>query len=1133
MEWALLLLLLLAIVVLLFAGWQWLRARYDVRDPRDLVDLIRYRFGESRASRHDSERWYYSRRSLGSLLVALVLLLIVVVLLSRGSAWLRGPTDDHFVVRIAPFIVAGQDERQGRLLAEQLASALRTQINAEIDLQSIDVRVASHEAAVALAQEQRIDVLIWGEALQGFTANQPGLSPRLVWHPDEPFVPRTWPGFDLRFALPATYDLALQPLNGAVVLPLLIDSLYDFSHGNIDRTNAKAEALLRDYSGQLRSEILTMLLAINDWSIGVYGDAEQHARTTLASVDRPEHWNNLGIILNDSGQVALGEAAFRQSLALAPDFALAHANLARSLLDQQRPAEALASIIRATQLTSDPRLLTTLGDAQRANGQLEAARDTFATILRDDPDNTAAQVEAAVLSLTDVPTATGRLEWELERPPVRSEQQLAEVRQQVDGAIARIAAQRADYLQHGNAYGVAGRIVMQRLSEQHAARLQQQIYTHTYDWLLAQIEAGRIEAAQQRNALARLWDGLRGRRTLLEEARVQANMLRDYLPARQFDLWYQDGRAAYYGGNLEAAQRAWDEAQAIADGAPADTPQHTRPEAHYGRAQISLAAGNRAEARERLNTALARDGRFFPAHTQLAVLAEQDSLWPEAAAHYRWLAEQRPFDPVGPLGLARALQAQGNLAEAEAAVLPLANAGNADALILLGRLYRTAGRLDEAERALQRAFEVAPGRPDLHEERAAVALARNDLVTAEAALKQALRIDEGRTSAHITLGQLYAERLDQPEAAAEQLRAAARLEPDNANAQRWLGEALLQLGDPEAAASAFQRALDASPGDYVARHGLAQAFLAQDRLGQAAQEEQRALADSNGTFVPALIGMGNIAQRLGRFDEAQAHYTAALAQDASATGAHLGLGRVAFVQGDMASAANYYRQGLAVDPQNVRLLLALGDLLVQTGDTVGALDVYEQARQAAPNNASVHASLGRALWQAGQGDAALAQLDRALRIDPNDADTLLLIGDISESMGRLDAALEAYGRAARVRSDWYEPYYRRGTLLMRQQRTAEAINDLERSVRLNAEFPQGAYWLGRAYRAADRLSDAERMLRRAIELKPDYYEARFFLGQTLEALGRPDEARGVYESIVAQAPPNDPWHVEAQQALSR
>jgi len=1183
MLWALLALLLVATIIVVA---RWLRTRYDVRNFQDLRDLLYGRLitieprrirssdlphltdplrrlrlfisrlpfllpkrslfklpsfklpkrpsfklplprGKLPAFKFPSLRWKWLAAALG--------LGLLLGLVWRGGALLRTPPPaDAFVVRVAPFTMAGQDVRQGRVLAEQLVSALGSQIAQPVDLQMLDEAVADAPAALALAQEQRIDVLIWGSVAESDTATPSRLRPQLVWLPDAPWVPGTWPDAGGRFAIAPTYDLALEPLNGTIVLPLAINSIAHLSRGDVELATASAETLLRDHAGQLRPELPATVLMLGDWALGLPNEAEAHARTALGAADRAEHWNNLGVVVEDGGQAQVAENALRRAVALAPQLPVAHANLARVLLAQQRGGEALPPARTAAELVpNDVSFQATLGAAQRASGHLGAARATFDALAQRNPADVQARAEHAVLSLTDAVTASGRLEWELEGPPARTAEQVATLREQIGDGVADAEQRRAEWLQQANSYGVGGRIVGQRVAEGAATRLEAAANARRYDLLLAEIETGKLEAARGRSVWAQLWDGLRGKRTMLQAARATAILLRARMPNRAYDLLYQEGRAAYAGGDRLAAQTAWDAAQALADAAPPGDPAGGRPEARYGQALLSLATNNRAEARDRFNAALAADVRFFPAHQQLATMAEADALWPEAEAHGRWLAEQRPWDAAGALGLARALRAQDRLPEAEQQLIPLANMGNADALVLLGTIYRSANRLDEAERMLQAAFAIAPDRADLHEERAALALTRGEWQGAAAELQQTLKLDEGRTSARIALGQVYAERLGQPAAAVEQLQRAVRAEPANAHAHRWLGEALLQTNRADAAIAAFERALALAPNDIEARHGMAQAYLALNQLDAAQQSEQAALNASNGAFVPAWVGLGDVLQRKNLLPDAQAHYAAALERDPAATGAYMGLAQIATTSGDGQAAINYYRRGLQASPDNVRLLVALGEQLTQPNRTAEAIAVFEQAKQRAPNDPQVHRGLGRALWQDGQGDAALAELDQALQINANDADTLLLVGDIRAALGRIDAALDAYDEAARARPRWHEPHYRRGVLLLQQAQTADAIRELERSLDLEPRVPQSAYWLGRAYRAANRTDEAESMFRRALEISPTYHEARFFLGQTLAGLGRTAEARAVYETILAEAPLTDPWHAEAHQALAR
>ena len=1082
--------------------------------------------------------WYTSRGTPGILILVVIGLIALWLLLNTfGLIQPRAAAPPgEFVVRIAPFISSGADQRQGTIVAQQLLAELEARVTTPMNLGIVNTQVVSAEQALAVAQGNNIDVLIWGEVAEGVTASQGGLRPALLWRPNQPFVPRTWQGYDGQFALPLDYDLALQDFNGPAVLAPLLDGINHFSRGDADRATEVFDRLSRDYADVLRLELPAMIRAIVLWAEGQPLAAEQAARTALESANRAQHLNNLGALLLDQNRLEPAGELLLQAVARAPDLPQAHANLGRLLLDQGQPAEALPNLRSAVNLMpNSPPMVATLGEAYRRSGALAEARTAVQAVLALDTDNGPALAEQSMLALTDALTATGQLEWELEQRPSRTAEELVQLRTRTSAGIAAIEELRNEYLRQANAYGVSGRSAMQRLAETQAARLEQELLNRRYQLMLVQIEQGRVLAQQPRSSVRRFWDSLRGKRTPLQEAiatstaalRQEPNLL------LQHEYHYQQGRAAFLSDNPQLARTEFEAAQQLAETAPPTTTLRVRPEAHYGLALLSLDEANRDEARAQLVAALAADERFFPARQQLALLYEQDQQWSDAEQQYRWFVQHRPWDKQYQRSLARILSEQGNLAGAEAELLPLANAGDVDALIQLAALYRRSNEVEPAREALGRALAAAPESAAVHEEIAALALVRNQPSVAEAELRKALELEPSRSSARVALGRLYAYQLNQPGAAAEQFQAAVEHERADPLVYRQLGEVLLEIGSVGAAIDSFERALALAPNSHEAHHGLATAYLAQGRYDAATKAEQRALDLASGNYTLAHVGLGDIAREQGRYEEAVKHYTTALDRDPQLASAYLGLGKAAAAQGQSAIAITHYQTGLDVAPDDIPLLLGLADALLQQNDLQGAREAYRKVQQQAPENAAASAGLGRALWQEGQTDAALDALGRAVQLNPNDAETLLTIGEINASLGQTDAALDAYNRAAAAREEWYEPRFRRGVLLLKLERTDAAIEDLEAAVRLNENFAQAHYWLGRSYRAAGRFGDAARQLQRAIDLQRDYFEARFFLGRTLDQLGRAPEAVEIYTAVIAEAPPNDPWRGEAARELER
>jgi len=225
-----------------------------------------------------------------------------------------------------------------------------------------------------------------------------------------------------------------------------------------------------------------------------------------------------------------------------------------------------------------------------------------------------------------------------------------------------------------------------------------------------------------------------------------------------------------------------------------------------------------------------------------------------------------------------------------------------------------AGRLDEAARAYRRAAQAAAS----------------------------------RLPALFGLGTLELQR-GQPQAAAEQLRKAARLAPADAGVHTNLGHALLQAGDP-AAVAAFRRASDLAGADAGSWFNLGYALQANGRQYEAVTAYQRA-ADLAPEDPAAHNNLAGVLQEMGRAPAAATHYAAAAAARPN----------------DEAVAFN--------------LCLALD----AAGRDAEARTRASALRDRAPANPGPWYLLGRLDRRAGDGEAARSNLEAALARQP-DAD---------------------------------------------------------------------------------------------------------------------------------------------------
>ncbi len=131
------------------------------------------------------------------------------------------------------------------------------------------------------------------------------------------------------------------------------------------------------------------LLAVLTWrEAGQYKDIETLWRTTISR--NPACWlahNNLGVILNQTGQIDEATIHCQKALELKPDYVEAHNNLGDALLHSGRVDEAIVHYQRALELKPEyAEAHNNLGAAILQNGQIDVATIHFQRALELKPE---------------------------------------------------------------------------------------------------------------------------------------------------------------------------------------------------------------------------------------------------------------------------------------------------------------------------------------------------------------------------------------------------------------------------------------------------------------------------------------------------------------------------------------------------------------------------------------------------------------------------------------------------------------------------------------------------------------------------------------------------------------------------
>jgi tetratricopeptide (TPR) repeat protein len=1136
----------------------------------------------------DQLRAAWKRQEWGKIIAENKRLLSVLVVMLIGLfalTWvptLRPNRLDQFIVLVAPFNDPdGTVSRTGQSVADQLTATLAS--DGRVRAQRMPRPPDDLNAALAMMNREGADALIWGTVTPGGMLDQPSLTPLLAYRPVGGFAPLGWEGYSERFAMPTFYTLADAPIEGRVVLPDLLAALADYGAGRVDSSfttlgalTANTPALMPALPYALRGNIL--------WARGDYDQAAGEYRRALGQPDRREREplpdprplliNNLGAIQEDAGDPRADET-FAQADTLLEGAGLGSLRYNQGIgyLHAGKFDDAVRSLESARGLLPPtPPFLLVLSEAYRMDGRFQQAREalnaalqqvtteTLATTsdLRDLTDNrlrAAAAEQSGLLGLAEFLQARGPLRWELQISDQLSPQALSGVRDDLAEAVQKTDALVQGWSRRSATEDASDHPIGGRLAINQFRRAQLQLADRRLWQDAVNIETARAQGVERPSGFAAFWNRLVGDRSALGKSREDLKQLLT-APPNDVDETILYGETLLLTDGPVAAADWFDKATAA---------DPKRPEWLYSQALVAIANDDHLRARDLLAKAIQLDERYFPARQKLAEIAQADAEsaeanaeagadaqaskdWAVAAEQRRWLAQHRPSF-ANTLKLASTLRRWGvpGYAEAERALLSLVNDDTHQdvdkvlPLVELGRLYYDNQDFDGARAVLERAQRAAPRDPDAAYELGRVYAAQGDPISAKAQFQTAIANDPHPFLAHIALAKLYANNPDMPELFAEEgdeaianhYRAALDAGANDPVSLRLIGKKLLDEGEFEPAASAYTRLVALTPKDPAAYHGLAQANLQIDRLDAAQAAEQKAIELKGGPYPEALVGLGDIALRRDKPDEAVDDYNAALQQNPNLAAAYIGLGRVSAKAGNWAVAAAHFRRAISHDSSSAEAHFWLGEALRQQGDANAAIAEYNQAVALKQNYAEAYYGLARAHADANRPREAEAILPTALSIRPKYAEAWLEQGKLHEQRGDDPGAINAYNRAIDANGKLAEARYRRGLLLIRQERMSEAENDLAAATGAQPNFPEAHYWLGRVYLAQNRALAARDEFKTAVTQRGgNYPDALFYQGIAEEQLGQRTEAISSFKTALDQGG-DSVWAGDARTELMK
>ena len=364
----------------------------------------------------------------------------------------------------------------------------------------------------------------------------------------------------------------------------------------------------------------------------------------------------------------------------------------------------------------------------------------------------------------------------------------------------------------------------------------------------------------------------------------------------------------------------------------------------------------------------------------------------------------------------------------------------------------------------------------------------------------------------------------------------------------YLGKSYQMLGRFEQSQEMLDKAADIHPDDPAIVLGQMYNYRAMGKDEQKQRALERAIALCN--------------QRPS--DEIPALYDRALAYEA---------------MDDYEAALRDYRAIIDHKPDFFIAYLSAARVLVRLdrpGDIQDARDLYEKARVLVEDDRVkqvwIELDMGQLFEKIGQKDAAIQAYQRAVDLDPTLVTPYYYLAKLYEQMGVVDAALIYYRKLIEVS---YNPSWAHETLagfLYRMGDYSQAIEHYHEAVRYPVYSDALIHTnLGRAYAAADEqdvpdkesralaefaaalenpgvdesyirseygivlaqfghIYEAIAQFERSLELDPGIgFETKLNLGQLREAIGEPEEAKALYESLIALSGQISPDKLEIAQ----
>ena len=453
-----------------------------------------------------------------------------------------------------------------------------------------------------------------------------------------------------------------------------------------------------------------------------------------------------------------------------------------------------------------------------------------------------------------------------------------------------------------------------------------------------------------------------------------------------------------------------------------------------------------------------------------------------------------------------------------------------DGLVQQGKKAAAGGNFTEAQRAFNKAAAQMPSgdtafAAEQYREMADAmqSLSKNSpankaqaLNEASGYIKKSIAAKNDDAKAHYVYAQI-ADAQNNAAVAVQELEAARRFDPQNAQYNYELGRKYFEQKKYPQARACFEQAVKSNPQFEAAFFNLGMTHKIMNANDAALTAFSRAVT-LKPDYVRAWTEIARMQDKKRNYAEAITNYQKALALEPSNTSALKEMAQVYAKQRDSKQAERYFKEAIALGDTDPVTYYNLASVQLEFGKAGEALQNAQKALAANDKDARFLYTYGLALEKNNRLHEAEDYYTRAVAADGAYSKPRINLGRLQLEAGHHDTAEQHLLAAYRAESSNFEVNMNLGKLYGLKKQYGKAIDYYTNAIKIMPKDIDARQNLAAVYLSAGLKENARDTYQALIKMHPQAWDSYYELGKVYISLDNKTEAKAIFEQLLKQRP---------------